>query len=390
MIRKATIALLLGLSAISASQANEKTDPRHERTDSDVERKIINEVRSAKARADADTALRPQFIRLATRYLNNSDDRTQRLFNRNGFGKRDILQLARSWARDGDAEINFLVGKLYNSGYADIKDKDIEALKWFRVAAAGGQPEAQNILAMVYDEGLWGVEADGPQAIAWYERAAQQGDDEALVGLAAVYYSGRLVRADYARALSLFERAYKNGSMRAATYLGQMYYSGQYVGVDCDKAGHYYEEGGGSADDFVRACRQDERERKKTGAELPVLTLRHESNFIGDETDPYECKIHFVVATNKLGEVANLRVVVELKNDAGTTSEQTLAFPTIGLTTLDGGMNGQTFGSLQESLLLPMRQSDFCQFSELAYRVKAATATINGQETDLLKAGILQ
>ncbi|HIC4076135.1 TPA: tetratricopeptide repeat protein, partial [Salmonella enterica] len=95
------------------------------------------------------------------------------------------------------------------------------------------------------------------------------------------------------------------------------------------------------------------------------------------------CQIGFVVNTNKLIHVANLRVELILKNDAGVSDERMVAFPPLGLNTLgaEQGM-GDSFKSMGYLL---MKNGDLCDYHKLTFTVKSATATINGKKVDLLK-----
>nr|WED69356.1 hypothetical protein PJ912_05155 [Pectobacterium colocasium] len=97
----------------------------------DVIENVIDYLYSAKANIDSDISQRSRLIYTAKRYLTSGDEETQRFFTRIGFSKRDVLRLATFWAKDGDQEMNFLVGYFYNFGYAGIKNENIEALKWF-------------------------------------------------------------------------------------------------------------------------------------------------------------------------------------------------------------------------------------------------------------------
>ncbi|MBT9185359.1 sel1 repeat family protein [Pectobacterium punjabense] len=370
-----------------ARQFAEKMNRADLKTPPDVIEIIIDYLYSAKANSDSDISQRSTLIYAAKRYLTSGDEETQRFFTRIGFSKRDVLRLATFWAKDGDPEINFLVGHLYNFGYAGIKNENIEALKWFRVAAEGGHPEAQNILGSVYEKGRWDIHADGAEAEKWYDRAAKQGNDNALMNLGKMYYDGVLIKTDYRKAYALFEQAYKNDVTGASKYLSQMYYSGQYVDVDCHQAQKYK---GRADNDYFRQCEKDKRERNATRDVLPDLTLKHESSPFGGDNNPYKCELNFSINTNKLGEVANFRATLRLKNSEGTSAEQTLAFPPFGLSSFDAGMIGEKFIFSQASALLPQYKPDFCQFSDLEYQVTSATATINGKEVDMLKTGILK
>ncbi|MFJ5349492.1 tetratricopeptide repeat protein [Pectobacterium parvum] len=370
-----------------AKQFSEKMNRADIKIPVDVMDKVVDYIYSAKAAADSDISYRPKLIRAVRRYLTSGDADTQRFFTHIGFSKQDILRLATFWAKDGDPEINFHVGHFYNFGYADIKNENIEALKWFRVAAEGGHREAQNILGFVYEKGRWGVFPDGVEAEKWYERAAKQGDDDALMNLGKMYYNGVLIKANYSKAYTLFEQAYKRDLTGASRYLSQMYYSGQYVEVDCHQAQKY---AGSTDNNYFRQCEKDKRERIATRDVLPLLTLKHESSPYGGNNNPYKCELNFSINTNKLGEVANFRATLQLRNSEGASTEQTLAFPVFGANSLDAETIGEQYIVSRKSTLIPMYQSGFCQFSDLKFQVISATATISGAEVDVLKAGILK
>ncbi|MFJ5483087.1 SEL1-like repeat protein [Pectobacterium actinidiae] len=374
-----------------AKQFAEKMNRTDLSMSAEVINKITRSIYNAKAAAESDISNRLRLIQAVKRYLSSGDDETQRFFSRIGFSKQDTLRLAIAWAKDGDPEMNFLVGHLYNFGYGDIENENIEALKWFRVAAEGGQPDAQNILGLVYEEGRWGVNIDGDEALKWYERAANQGDNNAQMNLGKMYYTGLRVRTDYHKAYALFEQAYKNNVRGADNYLSQMYYNGQYVESDCHQAKKYYEEWVRTPEsNYFSQCENDKKERKATRSELPVLTLKHESNLLGRKDVPYRCELNFSINTNKLGEVANFRATLQLKNSEGASTEETLAFPVFGANSLDARTIGEQYIVSRKSALIPIHQSGFCQFSDLKFQITAATATINGKEVDVLKAGILK
>lgn len=105
-----------------------------------------------------------------------ADAETRRIFSRLGLNKSDTLCLAKRWAQQGDPDVNFYVGHFYNFGYSPIKEKDIEAMRWFRRTAEGGESASQNLLSLAYREGRWGGDAAAPEAVVWFERAAQQGN----------------------------------------------------------------------------------------------------------------------------------------------------------------------------------------------------------------------
>lgn len=232
-------------------------------------RDVADELYSLKARVDADPRLRAEFLDHAEMFAGSASREDRKITQLIGFGKRDLLRLARLWARDGSPLVNFYVGHFYNFSFSYLGDdeRDIEALKWFRKAAEGGESSSQNILGLTYLRGAWGVKSDVAAAITWFERAVKQGDLHAMINLGEIYYRGEIVNPDYGKAFSLFERAYKNHSQSAAGYLSKMYYNGQGVEADCYKSWFYRQKSGPhSFNDervkFMRICQKDSKLEK--------------------------------------------------------------------------------------------------------------------------------
>jgi len=80
-------------------------------------------------------------------------------------------------AEEGDKELQYKMGYLYQFGIAFGKDVD-EAVNWYRMAADQGHAEAQFMLGGCYEKGE-GVELDLNEAVNWYRKAAKQGHAEA-------------------------------------------------------------------------------------------------------------------------------------------------------------------------------------------------------------------
>ena len=59
-----------------------------------------------------------------------------------------------------------------------VVKNDIEAMNWYRLAAAQGEPNAQRNLGIMYEFGTV-EEPSFDEAIKWYKLAADQGDLEA-------------------------------------------------------------------------------------------------------------------------------------------------------------------------------------------------------------------
>lgn len=223
--------------------------------------------------------------------------------------------------------------------------------------------------------------------------AAAQGNVDALINLGEIYYSGTQVPLDYARAFEFFERAAKMGKSRALNYLAWMYSNGQFVDTDCRKAAELFAQGRTSfADDphFQVTCEKDRQARAEAVAmrekNLPKLTFNRDRVFGASQGSGYACELEFVVKTDRVSSIENLRVSLALKNKAGAMSQQVIAFEPFGLNTQNRNLQGYKSDTLRESTLQPIYQPEFCDVD--SYSVTAVTGIVNGKEMDILKAGI--
>ena len=369
----------------SASQADIRTDPP-------TVQAIIDDIDGAKE-ASRTVSQRSKFIEMLRMYSGSGREMST-LVERMGYARTDILHLAEWWAQDGDPELSFLVGSLYDSGFVDVDDKDARSLQWYRKAAELGQADAQNILGLLYSGGEHaGIKFDVKEGMKWYELAAKQGNQDALNNLGEIYYLGEQVKVDYAKAYKLFAQAaklsepeaWREGNPSAWKNLAWMYTNGQYVKADCKKAAEYFTKGQsriGKDEHFLETCEKDKQARENAGSELPALTLQHYGTFQGGKNKGYACQLHFVVDTNKISEIANLRVALNVKNSDGAVLKQTVGFNPFGMTTLNLNLNGYEYSSFRSSALQTLQQPEFC--SRLTFDITAATATINGKDVDVL------
>ena len=97
--------------------------------------------------------------------------------------------------------------------------------------AKQGNAEAQVNLALRYDNGQ-GVPQDDVQAAKWYRLAADQGNVLAQAAVGAAYFNGQLVPQDYAQAVKWFSLAADQGYASAQYLLGGMYALGRGVPED--------------------------------------------------------------------------------------------------------------------------------------------------------------
>ncbi|ALI14284.1 sel1 repeat family protein [Salmonella enterica subsp. enterica serovar Cerro] len=378
---------------VLAKELADKTSKADIDTDAQtVTRLIADEIDTAKQAAESDITQRSRFIETLRQYAGGGSAMAA-LITRLGYSKADILHLAELWAQERDPELNFIVGSLYDSGFVEVDDKEARSLQWFRKAAELGQADAQNILGYFYLNGKRGIKRDLQKGGQWYELAAAQGNADALINLGEIYYSGTQVPLDYARAFEFFERAAKMGKSRALNYLAWMYTNGQFVDTDCRKAAELFAQGRTSfADDphFQVTCEKDRQARAEAVAmrekNLPKLTFNRDRVFGASQGSGYACELEFVVKTDRISSIENLRVSLALKNKAGAMSQQVIAFEPFGLNTQNRNLQGYKSDTLRESTLQPVYQPEFCDVD--SYSVTAVTGMVNGKEMDMLKAGI--
>ncbi|EAC0471190.1 sel1 repeat family protein [Salmonella enterica subsp. enterica serovar Lika] len=378
---------------VLAKELADKTSKADIDTDAQtVTRLIADEIDTAKQAAESDITQRSRFIETLRQYAGGGSAMAA-LITRLGYSKADILHLAELWAQERDPELNFIVGSLYDSGFVEVDDKEARSLQWFRKAAELGQADAQNILGYFYLNGKRGIKRDLQKGVQWYELAAAQGNVDALVNLGEIYYSGTQVPLDYARAFEFFERAAKMGKSRALNYLAWMYTNGQFVDTDCRKAAELFAQGRTSfADDphFQVTCEKDRQARAEAVAmrekNLPKLTFNRDRVFGASQGSGYACELEFVVKTDRVSSIENLRVSLALKNKAGAMSQQVIAFEPFGLNTQNRNLQGYKSDTLRESTLQPVYQPKFCDVD--SYSVTAVTGMVNGKEMDMLKAGV--
>jgi TPR repeat protein len=115
------------------------------------------------------------------------------------------IQLWRPLAEKGDPSAQFRLGTLYLEGKGVAAD-DVEAAKWFLLAANQGEPTAQYNLGASYAEGT-GVKQDDAEAARWFRRAADQGMVYAQLNIGIMYIDGKGVPQDLVEAVKWLDLA---------------------------------------------------------------------------------------------------------------------------------------------------------------------------------------
>ena len=119
----------------------------------------------------------------------------------------EALRWFRRAAAQGVADAEYALGVWYVDGRGGLEPDDMEALRWFRRAAAQRVADAQNVLGYWYLNGRGGLEQSDEDAVRWFREAADQDLPGAQVQLGLAYEMGRGVEPDDVEALRWFRRA---------------------------------------------------------------------------------------------------------------------------------------------------------------------------------------
>lgn len=120
--------------------------------------------------------------------------------------------------RQGDAEAQYYLGRLYFYRIEGIRRDYRTASRWFRRAAQQGNAAAEYKLGGMYFTGR-GVAQSDREAAEWWLAAAQQGHAESQNNLGALYANGRGVKRNPVLAYALQTLALANGNESAAENL---------------------------------------------------------------------------------------------------------------------------------------------------------------------------
>jgi len=161
---------------------------------------------------------------------------------RNAFQSGRYQEAAQIWqglANQGDADAQYAMGTLYESGLGVQRDLG-QARRWYQMAAVQGLPAAQNNLARMLSLGE-GVPKDQARAITLWRDAAKRGNAQAQYNLGFAYYNGDGLPKDSASAVSWFESAASQGLPQAQYALGEMTLNGVGVTANRRAAGRWFQ-----------------------------------------------------------------------------------------------------------------------------------------------------
>ncbi len=120
-------------------------------------------------------------------------------------------------ANAGSAEAAFLMGTAYAENLARPLDP-VQAVQWYRLAAAQQHVLAQHNLGNVYFSGT-GVPQDDAMAVQWWTLAAEQGDAIPQYRLGIMFEEGRGVSTDLQQALRWYRDSAQRGNANARAAL---------------------------------------------------------------------------------------------------------------------------------------------------------------------------
>ena len=137
------------------------------------------------------------------------------------FNQGNFVEAERIWwqlAQLGDAQSQFYLGVLYDTGPEPVGKDDAKAFQWFEKAAGQGHVNAQFNLGNAYMHGR-GTQKDLKQAVHWWRQAAEAGSASAQFNLALQYYRGGGVEKNWDKAVEYFNLAASNGHSKAKQLL---------------------------------------------------------------------------------------------------------------------------------------------------------------------------
>jgi TPR repeat protein len=124
---------------------------------------------------------------------------------------------------------------------ASNQGDDLEAAKWFLLAANQGQQKAFVQLGHRYLRGL-GLEHSDEAAAYWFYQAATRGDTLGMIALGSLYAAGRGVPQDWKLAVSWWRKANHH------RFIGDAYACGLGVARNNERAAREYQQGADDGD----------------------------------------------------------------------------------------------------------------------------------------------
>ena len=166
-----------------------------------------------------------------------SFDNNKALYEQKKFSQ--AFPLIKEEAKKGDANAQFLLGKMYQRGEGTSVNIN-KAVYWYTQSANHNNADAQNNLANLYANG-YGVKKDLKQAFELYSKSANQGKVSAQFNLGIMYQKGEYVKQDNKKAFDLFRQAAESGDSDAQYNVAVSYTEGRGIPQDYTQALYWYE-----------------------------------------------------------------------------------------------------------------------------------------------------
>ena len=158
-------------------------------------------------------------------------------FEKNNFGPAYLALLP--LGQRGNAEAQYLLGRISDEGGGGINIDPREALRWYRLAASKDHPKALYAIAKAYATAR-GVNPDPQQALNFLARSADADFTPAILDLASLFDDGRGVDLDRAQAFAWYKRAADLGNTEARFMVAERLQNGDGVEQDRDEARRWY------------------------------------------------------------------------------------------------------------------------------------------------------
>jgi TPR repeat protein len=159
-------------------------------------------------------------------------------FQKGNLGPAYLLLLPH--AQRGNAEAQFLVGSISDTGGGGIDLDAREAARWYRMAAQRDWAPAHWRLAKAYATAR-GVELSAGRALDHLTRAAELDFTPAILDLAGLLDDGRGVVRDREKALIWYKRAAELGNTEARFIVGERLFRGDGAAEDRGEARRWYD-----------------------------------------------------------------------------------------------------------------------------------------------------
>jgi TPR repeat protein len=152
----------------------------------------------------------------------------------------DSLVAIRFRAKDGDADAQYKLGRMYEQGTTEVDRNKSEAFRWYNAAAAQGHRDAQYRLGLAYLFGE-GTLQNSATAAMWFKRAKANKQPAATVLLShiATEGTGKIEGTQSLLLTWLLERSL-DGDGEAMLGLGNMFEKGWGVPQDVEVAEKWY------------------------------------------------------------------------------------------------------------------------------------------------------